>query len=322
MSKNGLLFVVSGPSGVGKGTVIKEVLNQMPSLQLATSATTRTPRSNEINGDHYHFLTKAQFQIKIDNEEFLEYCEVHGNFYGTLISEVHNSLENGKDVIIEIDTQGAQKIKAVMDGAISIFLAPPTVKELKARLETRGTDSPESIASRIKIAKQELKEQDKYDYIIKNEILEKTIKNVLKIINNRRELEMTNEKDIKNIQDQDLVKEEEQKPLPEKYTMKKIYEIVPNRFMLTVACAKRSKQLAEGVEAMVDTSRFESYDYISIALQEIFEGKLHVVEETVDESLEEVKEMDQILDNELKDDNGDSKDKRDKNKPKSKSLAV
>jgi guanylate kinase len=180
-----MIFIISGPSGVGKGTVISQLLTQHSTLSLAVSATTRAPRSNEIDGKDYYFLSNDAFQTHISNNDFLEYCEVHQNFYGTLVSEVDNKRSTSSAVIIEIDVQGAQKIKQhVHLPQCHIFITPPSLDILAQRLQKRGTDTPQTIAKRLDKATQEMAHQQAYDFTVTNNELTQTVIELDNIISN------------------------------------------------------------------------------------------------------------------------------------------
>ena len=174
MNRKGSLIVYSGPSGVGKGTVLKEALKKDSSLALSISATTRKPREGEIDGVNYFFITREEFLKKIERGEMLEYAEYNGNFYGTPKDFVEKSLENGKNVILEIEVQGAFKVKDLMPDAVLIFLLPPSFRELRARLEGRKTETKEQIEGRLSAAEREIKEAPKYDFLIVNDDIEET----------------------------------------------------------------------------------------------------------------------------------------------------
>ena len=169
----GRLFVVSGPSGVGKGTVISETLRHVPELELATSATTRPRRPDEVDGREYHFLSEAEFVRRADEGEFLEHVTYAGNRYGTLRSEVERRLRAGRDVVLEIEVVGARAVKQQMPGAVMVFIAPPTVSDLEARLRGRGTNSDEEIGSRLEIARREMEAQPEFDHVIVNDDAER-----------------------------------------------------------------------------------------------------------------------------------------------------
>jgi guanylate kinase len=167
------VFVITGPSGVGKGTLIKRLLERVPSLALSVSATTRQPREGEEDGIDYHFLTEEQFQERRDAGDFLEFASYSGNHYGTLNSELDRCLEKGRSVVLEIEVQGAQQVRQTRGDSIQIFIAPPDPDVLRERLRGRGTDSAEAIDKRLQVAEQELGAQDDFDYRIVNDDLDK-----------------------------------------------------------------------------------------------------------------------------------------------------
>ena len=171
----GKLFVVSAPSGCGKGTILLEVLNKNKNLFYSVSATTRAPREGEIDGVNYYFLSKDEFKREIDNGGMLEYAQYCDNFYGTPKKKVVEKLEQGIDVILEIETKGAMQVKGVMPEAVLIFILPPSVLELRRRLNKRGTEEESVIEKRVKEAEDEIRRAFNYDYIIMNDELDKAI---------------------------------------------------------------------------------------------------------------------------------------------------
>lgn len=185
MSKEASLYVVSGPSGVGKGTVCKALLSGADDLAVSVSATTRAPRAGEVDGVHYHFLTVDDFRARIERGEFLEWAKVYENYYGTLKSVVKDILAAGKNVILEIDTNGALQVKKLMPEAVLVFLAPPSEEELLRRLENRQTDSAEEIAKRQKCLEFELAQRQYYDYTVVNDEVEKTVAEIRRIIDGK-----------------------------------------------------------------------------------------------------------------------------------------
>ncbi len=178
----GLLIVVSGPSGCGKGTILAEVLKS-GNFYYSVSATTRAPRPGEVDGVNYSFLTKEKFEELINNDGMLEHAFYCGNYYGTPKEQVMKNLENGKDVILEIEVQGALKVMETCPEAVFVFIMPPSVKELRRRLNKRGTESEDVIEKRIAQAISEIKLANKYNYIMVNGELEKAIADLISIIN-------------------------------------------------------------------------------------------------------------------------------------------
>jgi guanylate kinase len=166
------VFVITGPSGVGKGTLIKRLLERVPELALSVSATTRSPREGEEDGVDYHFLTEDQFQERRDAGDFLEFASYSGNHYGTLNSELDRCLESGRSVVLEIEVQGAQQVRQTRGDSIQIFIAPPDASVLRERLHGRGTDSAEAIDKRLQVAEQELGAQDDFNHRIVNDDLD------------------------------------------------------------------------------------------------------------------------------------------------------
>lgn len=178
----GKLFIVSGPSGSGKSTITKKVRDIL-NIPLSISATTRKPRVGEVDGVDYYFLTTNEFEKKIENDEFFEYANVHGNYYGTLISQIDKKLELGQNVILEIDVQGGIIAKSKRPDAILIFCRTEDENILENRLRARNTDSEEIILKRLENAKKELEYEKKYDYVIVNKVLEISIQELINIIN-------------------------------------------------------------------------------------------------------------------------------------------
>ncbi|MBP9799895.1 MAG: guanylate kinase [Sterolibacterium sp.] len=175
---SGTLFIISAPSGAGKTTLVRELLNRDPRIHLSVSHTTRQPRPGEVTGRDYHFVGIDEFLAMRDRHEFLESAEVHGNFYGTSRLWLEQQLSAGHDVLLEIDWQGAQQVRRVFHDAIGIFLLPPSLAELEARLRGRGTDSDETIARRQLAALTEMRHVDEYEYVIINKDLQPAIEDL------------------------------------------------------------------------------------------------------------------------------------------------
>ena len=184
--KQGLLIVISAPSGAGKGTIINQMLEKNKNLWLSISATSRPMRSNDIEGETYYFYTKEEFQQKIKEDYFLEYALYANNYYGTPKKYIQEHLDKGQDVILEIEIQGAMQIKKIIPEALFVFVMPPSLKELRQRLINRGTDSKEKILERFKIAYQEMNEVTKYNYVVINDDVENAVDKILAIIKSER----------------------------------------------------------------------------------------------------------------------------------------
>ena len=174
----GKTFIISGPSGVGKSTVLRELFKGRDDLYFSISATTRAPREGEENGVHYHFIDVERFQKLIHEDAFLEYAEYVGNFYGTPKKFVDEAMDAGKDVILDIELQGAIQVTSKRPEVIRIFIAPPSWSELEKRLTGRGTDSPEKIRERLVRAKVELQNANTYDYFVINDTVEQAVREI------------------------------------------------------------------------------------------------------------------------------------------------
>lgn len=180
--QKGLLLVVSGASGTGKGTVCKKLLEEIPTLFYSISATTRKPRTGETDGVEYFFVTVEEFKNWIAEEKFLEYAEVYGNFYGTPIHKIEERLKRGEDVLLEIDIQGALNVMKKRPDGVYIFLLPPSLEELANRIKGRGSESPETFSRRFKAAKNEIATGEKYQYVVVNDTVEAAVEKIKSII--------------------------------------------------------------------------------------------------------------------------------------------
>jgi guanylate kinase len=182
----GKLFVISGSSGVGKGTVIKRLLEKNPDFELSISCTTRNKREGEIDGVHYHFMSKQNFMSAVENGDFLEWAEFSGNYYGTNRKFVEQALNENKKIILEIETQGAMQVKEKFENAVLIFILPPSLDELEKRLRGRGTESEEAIQKRLNTVKSEMINSKKFDYTVVNDVVEDTVLKIEDIITNEQ----------------------------------------------------------------------------------------------------------------------------------------
>jgi len=167
----GILFVISGPSGAGKGTILERVLKNRQNIEFSVSATTRSPRPGEVEGVHYFFITREEFRNRIESSKFLEWAHVHDEYYGTLKEWVQSRLDEGHDVVLDIDVQGALQIMKNAVDEVFIFIAAPSIDELHLRLVKRGTESEEKIMRRLEVARRELEHVSKYQYLIVNDDL-------------------------------------------------------------------------------------------------------------------------------------------------------
>lgn len=178
----GKLIVITGPSGVGKGTIVRSLLANYPQLSLSISATTRKPRSGEIDGRDYYFVARSEFTEMIERGKLLEWAEYAGNYYGTPKDKVEATLNLGKSILLEIELIGARAIKQIFPSALRLFILPPSLAELEARLRRRGKDSESSIAQRLARAEIEISASKEFNYCLVNDNLEQTIDKVAKII--------------------------------------------------------------------------------------------------------------------------------------------
>ncbi|MBE6082428.1 guanylate kinase [Acidilutibacter cellobiosedens] len=182
MMSKGLLIVISGPSGCGKGTICEELLNRNKSLSVSVSATTRSPRKGEEYGENYFYMDEKKFQEMVDNDEFLEYAFVHNHYYGTPKQFVFEKLKKGEDIILEIDVQGALNVKKIYPEGVFIFILPPSIDELKNRIVKRGTENLRDIALRLRNAYEELNKAFEYEYLVINDEVPNAVRKIEAII--------------------------------------------------------------------------------------------------------------------------------------------
>ena len=178
----GTLFIVTAPSGAGKTTLVSGLLERDPQVRLSVSYTTRAPRAGEVNGQHYHFIDVPGFRALRDKGEFLEWAEVHNNYYGTSKRWLEEQTRAGRDILLEIDWQGAQQVRKVFPKAVGVFILPPSVEELERRLRGRGTDSEDVISRRVLGARGEMRHVAEFDYVIINENLPAAIEDLVAVV--------------------------------------------------------------------------------------------------------------------------------------------
>ena len=180
--RKGMLLVISGPSGAGKGTLVAKLLDQDPSFAFSVSVTTRGRRENEIEDVHYHFISEAEYDKLLSEDAFLEHASVHGHRYGTLKSEVYERIDRGQNVLLDIDPQGARAVMEKEKNCVSVFILPPSYHDLKVRLHTRNTENEEEIQRRLNNARGEIAQMDKYRYLVVNDELETAYEQLVSIV--------------------------------------------------------------------------------------------------------------------------------------------
>jgi guanylate kinase len=176
------VFVITGPSGVGKGTLIRGLMERLPALELSVSATTRSPRPGEEDGVDYHFLTREEFDRRVREGDFVEHADYAGRSYGTLRSELEERVRAGTPIVLEIEVQGARQVRASVPDAVQVFIAPPSLEELRTRLIGRGTDDPEGVERRLRVAAEELRAQPEFGHVVVNDRLQDALEQLTAIV--------------------------------------------------------------------------------------------------------------------------------------------
>jgi guanylate kinase len=176
------VFVITGPSGVGKGTLIRSLVQQVPELEVSVSATTRPPRPGEREGVDYHFLSEAEFDERLAMGDFVEHAEYSGHRYGTLRGELESRVAAGTPVVLEIEIQGARQVREAMPEAVQVFIAPPSLDSLRARLVGRGTNSPRDMDARLRTAREEVAARDEFSHVVVNDRLEQAVSELVGIV--------------------------------------------------------------------------------------------------------------------------------------------
>ena len=288
MDNQGVLAVISGFSGAGKGTLMRALLERYDNYALSISATTRAPREGEVDGREYFFKTREEFEQMIEHDELVEYAQYVGNYYGTPKEYVFSNLKAGKDVLLEIEIQGALKIKKKFPEAVLIFVTPPSAGELRNRLAGRGTETPEKIAARLSRAAEESKQMDDYDFILVNDEVDRCVEEMHALIQamharteNHKTLIEKIKEEMKQLKGErcimmlrpsylDLVNVVNKEAEPGKEPL------IQSRYSIVIATAKRARQLIAGDEALVIENGRKP---LSIAIDELYHSKVKIVAE-------------------------------------------
>ena len=186
MTQKGLPIIISAPSGTGKTTICKRLIQRMPNLRIATSHTTRKIRDGETGGVDYFFISRKEFETKRDNKDFLEWAQVHTEYYGTSFESIEKPQQEGFDILLELDVQGVDSLRNMKFNGAYILILPPSIKEMTNRLRKRGTETEESIEIRVNTGKEEIKNYKKYDYVITNFEVEETVESILTIVQSEK----------------------------------------------------------------------------------------------------------------------------------------
>lgn len=276
MSRTGRLLIISGLSGAGKGTITKRLLEKYPEdYVLSVSATTRKPRPGEIDGTDYFFKTEEEFERMIAGGGFLEYAQYVNNYYGTPKAWVEKQLASGKNVILEIDVQGAFQVKAVIPDTVLVFVVAPTPEELRRRIITRGGVGEEELAQRLARAEEEIKFKDRYDFVIVNRDVEKSVEMLHNIQRSLNEEKFTGEKNMLHPSYTDLM-DAVNSEVPEGGE-----PIVHSRYSIVMAAAKRARQIVDGSDPLVEADDTEKP--LSIAIEELYTHKVKILSEDAEE---------------------------------------
>lgn len=268
MSKKGILVVVSGLSGAGKGTIVNRLLEKYPDeYVLSISATTRQPRPGEMEGREYFFKTNDEFELMIAGGELLEHARYVDHYYGTPKKWVRDQIARNNNVILEIEVQGAFQIKKIIPDAILVFIEPPSMEELVRRLEGRGSETAESIQARLKRAEEELELKGRYDYVIVNDVVEKSVDMLHNIVSVNKEIRAEERNmlhpsytDLMNAVNSDSENSDE--------------PVVQSRYSIVMAASKRARQLVDGAEPEIDE---ENSKPLSVAIDEIYSQKVTIL---------------------------------------------